>query len=107
MLIWLPRHQSNLVLHAKCQGHKLGQGLLKVKVFAWSNWEVGLKGILLVGIFDSNHCSLLSGISAQPFLEPLILLILSMFGFPGIATYHLPLDGYSTMIGWELVKPRH
>ena len=33
MLIWLPGHQLNLVLHAKGQGHKLGQGYLKVKVF--------------------------------------------------------------------------
>ena len=37
MLIWLPGHQLNLVLHVKGQGHKLGQGHLKVKVIPRSN----------------------------------------------------------------------
>ena len=48
MLIWLPRHQLNLVLHAQGQGNKLGQGHHKVKVIPGSNckclnyyWQLG------------------------------------------------------------------
>ena len=37
MLIWLPGHQLNWVLHAKDHGQKLGQGHPKVKVFPRSN----------------------------------------------------------------------
>ena len=33
MLIWLPGHQLNLVLHEKGHGHKLSQGHFMVKIF--------------------------------------------------------------------------
>ena len=35
VLIWVTGHQLNLVLRAKGQGHKLGQGHLKVKLYAF------------------------------------------------------------------------
>ena len=53
--------------------------------------------------FCGNHRSPLSGSSAQPFLEPLVLLfwILGTFGFPWIAAFQLPLDSHPSILEWS------